>query len=103
MGADEGGGRSLEETPTWAVSLVCFVLVAISILIEHIIHLIGKVIINCLAILFPIIIIIYSEIYFFTNGFCYFFEINQSQIYIHKFFFLDFHVVVNKEEQECSI
>ncbi|KAG9142084.1 hypothetical protein Leryth_016307 [Lithospermum erythrorhizon] len=37
-----GSGRSLEETPTWAVATVCFVLVAISIVIEHIIHLIGK-------------------------------------------------------------
>lgn len=36
------GGRSLEETPTWAVALVCFVLVAVSVIIEHIIHLIGK-------------------------------------------------------------
>lgn len=36
------GGRSLEETPTWAVAVVCFVLVAISIIIEYIIHLIGK-------------------------------------------------------------
>ncbi|KAL2488817.1 MLO-like protein 6 [Forsythia ovata] len=36
------GGRSLEETPTWAVAIVCFVLVAISIVIELIIHLIGK-------------------------------------------------------------
>ena len=35
--------RSLEETPTWAVAVVCFVLVAISIIIEHVIHLIGKV------------------------------------------------------------
>ncbi|XP_022756688.1 MLO-like protein 6 [Durio zibethinus] len=35
-------GRSLEETPTWAVAVVCFVLVLISIIIEHIIHLIGK-------------------------------------------------------------
>ncbi|KAL6967287.1 hypothetical protein U1Q18_033090 [Sarracenia purpurea var. burkii] len=40
--AGGGGGRSLEETPTWAVAVVCFVLVAISIVIEHIIHLIGK-------------------------------------------------------------
>ncbi|XP_010264735.1 PREDICTED: MLO-like protein 6 [Nelumbo nucifera] len=40
--AGDGGGRSLEETPTWAVATVCFVLVAISIIIEHIIHLIGK-------------------------------------------------------------
>ncbi|XP_048324386.2 MLO-like protein 6 isoform X1 [Ziziphus jujuba] len=36
------GGRSLEQTPTWAVAIVCFVLVLISIIIEHIIHLIGK-------------------------------------------------------------
>lgn len=35
-------GRSLEQTPTWAVAVVCFVLVAISIVIEHIIHLIGQ-------------------------------------------------------------
>lgn len=34
--------RSLEETPTWAVAVVCFVLLAVSIFIEHIIHLIGK-------------------------------------------------------------
>ncbi|KAK3028169.1 hypothetical protein RJ639_038693 [Escallonia herrerae] len=40
--AGGGGGRSLEETPTWAVAIVCFVLVAVSIVIEHIIHLIGK-------------------------------------------------------------
>ncbi|XP_047270863.1 MLO-like protein 6 [Capsicum annuum] len=40
--AGGGGGRSLEQTPTWAVAVVCFVLVAISIVIEHIIHLIGK-------------------------------------------------------------
>uniref|UniRef100_A0A3Q7J0L8 MLO-like protein n=1 Tax=Solanum lycopersicum TaxID=4081 RepID=A0A3Q7J0L8_SOLLC len=40
--AGGGGGRSLEQTPTWAVALVCFALVAISIVIELIIHLIGK-------------------------------------------------------------
>ncbi|PIA38588.1 hypothetical protein AQUCO_02700062v1 [Aquilegia coerulea] len=40
--AGESKGRSLEETPTWAVAVVCFVLVLISIFIEHIIHLIGK-------------------------------------------------------------
>ncbi|XP_057956301.1 MLO-like protein 6 [Malania oleifera] len=40
--AGGGSGRSLEETPTWAVAVVCFVLVLISIIIEHIIHLIGK-------------------------------------------------------------
>ncbi|KAK4741839.1 hypothetical protein SAY87_025427 [Trapa incisa] len=36
------GGRSLEETPTWAVAVVCIVLILISIIIEHIIHLVGK-------------------------------------------------------------
>ncbi|KAK9999009.1 hypothetical protein SO802_018612 [Lithocarpus litseifolius] len=40
--AGAAGGRSLEETPTWAVAVVCFILVLISIIIEHIIHLIGK-------------------------------------------------------------
>ncbi|CAN0905034.1 MLO-like protein 12 [Linum grandiflorum] len=40
--AGASGGRSLEETPTWAVAGVCFVLVLISIIIEHIIHLIGR-------------------------------------------------------------
>ncbi|KAJ9178152.1 hypothetical protein P3X46_010061 [Hevea brasiliensis] len=40
--AGGGGGRSLEQTPTWAVAIVCFVLVLISIVIEYIIHLIGK-------------------------------------------------------------
>ncbi|KAK2366398.1 Seven transmembrane MLO family protein [Trifolium repens] len=39
-GGDEE--RTLEKTPTWAVAVVCFVLLAISILIEHIIHAIGK-------------------------------------------------------------
>nr|GMD71226.1 MLO-like protein 6 [Ipomoea batatas] len=40
--AGGGGGKTLEQTPTWAVAVVCFVLVAISIVIEYIIHLIGK-------------------------------------------------------------
>lgn len=35
--------RTLEETPTWAVAVVCFVLLAVSIAIEHLIHGIGKV------------------------------------------------------------
>lgn len=35
--------RSLEETPTWAVAVVCFVILVISIIIEHVIHLIGAV------------------------------------------------------------
>uniref|UniRef100_A0A5B7C3K3 MLO-like protein n=1 Tax=Davidia involucrata TaxID=16924 RepID=A0A5B7C3K3_DAVIN len=40
--AGASGGRSLEQTPTWAVAVVCFILVAVSIVIEYIIHLIGK-------------------------------------------------------------
>ncbi|KAL3530593.1 hypothetical protein ACH5RR_009915 [Cinchona calisaya] len=40
--AGGAGGRSLEQTPTWAVAVVCFVLVAVSIVIEYIIHLIAK-------------------------------------------------------------
>ncbi|KAF8042563.1 hypothetical protein BT93_A1024 [Corymbia citriodora subsp. variegata] len=40
--AGGSAGRSLEQTPTWAVAVVCFVLVLISIIIEYIIHLIGE-------------------------------------------------------------
>ncbi|XP_057470318.1 MLO protein homolog 1-like [Actinidia eriantha] len=36
------GDRSLEETPTWAVAVVCAVFVIVSILIEHGIHSLGK-------------------------------------------------------------
>lgn len=43
MAEDKVYERTLEETPTWAVAVVCFVLLAISIVIEHIIHAIGKV------------------------------------------------------------
>ncbi|KAI9077136.1 hypothetical protein K1719_040958 [Acacia pycnantha] len=42
MAAGGSGARSLEETPTWAVALVCFVMLSISVIIEHILHLIGK-------------------------------------------------------------
>nr|POE50184.1 mlo-like protein 2 [Quercus suber] len=35
--------RSVEHTPTWAVAVVCLVLVVISLFLEHIIHIIGKV------------------------------------------------------------
>ncbi|KAK7335722.1 hypothetical protein VNO80_27716 [Phaseolus coccineus] len=36
------GGRNLDETPTWAVAVVCFVLLSVSIIIEYIFNLIGK-------------------------------------------------------------
>ncbi|KAK1557951.1 hypothetical protein Q3G72_034652 [Acer saccharum] len=35
-------GRTLEETPTWALATVCFLLIFISILIEHLIHLLAQ-------------------------------------------------------------
>ncbi|KAA3478317.1 MLO-like protein 6 [Gossypium australe] len=34
--------RSLEETPTWAVAVVCLVILVVSIFIEHGIHMLGK-------------------------------------------------------------
>uniref|UniRef100_A0A6N2M0S1 MLO-like protein n=1 Tax=Salix viminalis TaxID=40686 RepID=A0A6N2M0S1_SALVM len=40
--ASPGKAQSLEQTPTWAVAVVCFVLVAISIVIEHLIHVVEK-------------------------------------------------------------
>ncbi|XP_078432609.1 MLO-like protein 12 [Wolffia australiana] len=40
--AGGGGGRSLEDTPTWAVAIVCLALVVISIFIEYLINLVGK-------------------------------------------------------------
>ncbi|KGN64744.1 MLO-like protein 6 [Cucumis sativus] len=39
--AGAAGGKSLEQTPTWAVAVVCFVLLVISIFIEYSLHLIG--------------------------------------------------------------
>ncbi|CAK9136151.1 unnamed protein product [Ilex paraguariensis] len=41
MAGGGGGGRSLDVTPTWAVAVVCFALVAVSIIIEYLIHLLG--------------------------------------------------------------
>ncbi|KAL2475312.1 MLO-like protein 8 [Abeliophyllum distichum] len=42
--AGESGGDSatLERTPTWAVATICFFLIAVSILIEHALHLLAK-------------------------------------------------------------
>lgn len=41
---DKVAQKKLEETPTWAVAVVCFVMLAISIIIEHGIEAIEKVI-----------------------------------------------------------
>ncbi|CAJ1976774.1 unnamed protein product [Sphenostylis stenocarpa] len=40
--AEEVPQRKLETTPTWAIAVVCFVMLAISILIEHILEELGK-------------------------------------------------------------
>ncbi|XP_057487854.1 MLO-like protein 12 isoform X2 [Actinidia eriantha] len=40
--AEEAESRTLETTPTWAVAIVCFVLIATSLLIEHGLNLLGK-------------------------------------------------------------
>uniref|UniRef100_A0A5B7CAK7 MLO-like protein n=1 Tax=Davidia involucrata TaxID=16924 RepID=A0A5B7CAK7_DAVIN len=39
MAAGDNSVRSLEYTPTWAVATVCFVIISVSILLEHLIHL----------------------------------------------------------------
>lgn len=41
-GTESGESATLEHTPTWAVAAVCFVLVSLSILIEHGLHLLAK-------------------------------------------------------------
>jgi hypothetical protein len=42
-GAAGDGTRSLDQTPTWAVAAVCAVIVAFSIILEGILHHLGKV------------------------------------------------------------
>ncbi|KAK4485484.1 hypothetical protein RD792_008126 [Penstemon davidsonii] len=42
MSSPSSYGRSLESTPTWAVAVVVFVLVAISLVLEQILHHVGS-------------------------------------------------------------
>ncbi|XP_043809132.1 MLO-like protein 1 isoform X3 [Manihot esculenta] len=42
MGGGEGGGTTLEYTPTWVVAGVCSVIVIISLLLERFLHYLGK-------------------------------------------------------------
>ncbi|KAL5778395.1 hypothetical protein ACOSP7_011321 [Xanthoceras sorbifolium] len=44
MAAGRGGdgARELDHTPTWAVSMVCFVIILLSILLEKVLHMLGK-------------------------------------------------------------
>lgn len=44
MGGGAAGGRELDTTPTWAVALVCLVIVVISIILEKTIHKTSEVI-----------------------------------------------------------
>ena len=43
MADEEAVERTLEATPTWAVAIVCFFLILVSIFIEHLFHLLAKV------------------------------------------------------------
>ena len=54
--------RSLEETPTWAVAVVCFVILFISILIEYFLHFIGHV--RIFLLLFSVFILSKSSFFF---------------------------------------
>lgn len=51
--------RALEVTPTWAVAVVVFVILAISIVLEYILHLIGHV---CTSILIFLLLLFFSSI-----------------------------------------
>ncbi|XP_024028723.1 MLO-like protein 3 [Morus notabilis] len=42
MAAGDDSVRSLEHTPTWAVAVVCFIIISISITMEHSIHLLAN-------------------------------------------------------------
>jgi hypothetical protein len=46
-GGGEGAtpARELDQTPTWAVAVVCAVIVVISIILEKVLHMVGEVII----------------------------------------------------------
>lgn len=46
MGGGGGGGRELDMTPTWAVALVCLVIIVLSIILEKTIHKTASVILN---------------------------------------------------------
>lgn len=43
MAGGGGGGRELDQTPTWALATVCFIIIIISIVLEKVLHMIGHV------------------------------------------------------------
>lgn len=71
-GGGEGvgeGPRQLDQTPTWAVSTVCGVIILISIILELIIHKVGEVISYTTYILSIISCFYYFFSYFYTLRF----------------------------------
>lgn len=46
-GGGDPNAKELDQTPTWAVALVCAVIVIISILLEKVLHKVGEVIYLC--------------------------------------------------------
>lgn len=59
-GGEVPGERQLDQTPTWAVGLVCAVIVIISCLLEKLLHYIGHVNLYSVAInLFLFFFLIY--------------------------------------------
>lgn len=52
MAGGGSAGRELDQTPTWAVSMVCGIIVALSFVLEGIFHLVAKVRNNILFTLF---------------------------------------------------
>ncbi|KAF8108299.1 hypothetical protein N665_0111s0013 [Sinapis alba] len=54
--------RSLEETPTWALAAVCFVILFISILIEYFLHFIGHVQLMLLGFISLLLVVLQSPV-----------------------------------------
>lgn len=42
-GEEDPAARALDQTPTWAVALVCAIIILISILLEKVLHAVGEV------------------------------------------------------------
>lgn len=53
MAGGSRSGRDLNATPTWAVALVCSIIVVISTLLEKVLHIVGGVNIFFSFLFFP--------------------------------------------------
>lgn len=76
--SEEAESASLERTPTWAVATVFLILITVSILIEHALHLLAKVV-----------------FYFYLQSRL------LVNIYIYELYFL-VHAVFGEEEEEIT-